>query len=110
LRYAELNPVRASMVIRASDWPWSSAAVHCGATPVAPWLDMELWGRSVGPILVIRGNFVCHETLDVDAPVHNFTALQFGMLAYCFGLKDEAAFPDNLIVELQPAQNWVKPI
>jgi putative transposase len=45
LRYTELNPVRASMVTRASDWPWSSAAVRCGAEPVAPWLDMDLWGR-----------------------------------------------------------------
>jgi hypothetical protein len=33
------------MVTRASDWPWSSAAVHCGAAPVAPWLDMGFWGR-----------------------------------------------------------------
>ena len=31
LRYVELNPVRASMVGRAPDWAWSSAAVHCGA-------------------------------------------------------------------------------
>jgi putative transposase len=45
LRYAELNPVRASMVTRAPDWPWSSAAVHCGTASVAPWLDMHLWGR-----------------------------------------------------------------
>jgi putative transposase len=41
LRYTELNPVRASMVRCASDWPWSSAAVHCGAAPVAPWLGIE---------------------------------------------------------------------
>jgi hypothetical protein len=40
LRYAELNPVRAAMVTRAPDWPWSSAAVPCGTASVAPWLDM----------------------------------------------------------------------
>jgi putative transposase len=45
LRYTELNPVRAFLVTRAPDWPWSSAAFHCGAAPVAPWLDMDLWGR-----------------------------------------------------------------
>jgi len=28
LRYTDLNPVRAGLVARALDWPWSSAAVH----------------------------------------------------------------------------------
>jgi putative transposase len=45
LRYTERNPVRASLVIRASDWPWSSAAVHCGAAPAVPWLDTDRWQR-----------------------------------------------------------------
>jgi putative transposase len=31
LRYVELNPVRARLVERAWDWPWSSANAHCGA-------------------------------------------------------------------------------
>ena len=30
IRYIERNPVRAKMVERAEDYPWSSAAVHCG--------------------------------------------------------------------------------
>jgi len=30
IRYVERNPVRASMVARAEDYPWSSAAAHCG--------------------------------------------------------------------------------
>jgi REP element-mobilizing transposase RayT len=30
LRYTELNPVRAFLVTSAKDWPWSSAAAHCG--------------------------------------------------------------------------------
>lgn len=30
VRYVELNPVRAGMVERAQDYPWSSAAAHCG--------------------------------------------------------------------------------
>jgi len=30
VRYVERNPVRAGLVERAGDWPWSSAAAHCG--------------------------------------------------------------------------------
>lgn len=38
-RYVVLNPVRAGMVARAEDWPWSSyrACVHLAPSP--PWLD-----------------------------------------------------------------------
>ena len=42
--------------------------------------------------------------------VHNLTVLQLGMLAYRFGLEDEAAFPDDLVIQLQPVQNRVKPM
>jgi len=44
LRYVELNPVRAGLVAEAASWPWSSAAVHCGAAAAGAWLDMEAWG------------------------------------------------------------------
>ena len=30
LRYVECNPVRAGLVDKAQDYPWSSAAAHCG--------------------------------------------------------------------------------
>lgn len=30
VRYVERNPVRAGLVSRAEDYPWSSAAAHCG--------------------------------------------------------------------------------
>lgn len=30
IRYVELNPVRARLAGRAEDFPWSSAAAHCG--------------------------------------------------------------------------------
>ena len=30
VRYVELNPVRAGIVSRAEDYPWSSAPAHCG--------------------------------------------------------------------------------
>lgn len=30
VRYVEQNPVRAGLVARAEDWPWSSGRTHCG--------------------------------------------------------------------------------
>jgi putative transposase len=45
LRYTELNPVRASLVTQAEEWPWSSAAVHCGFRSPDSWLDTEAWLR-----------------------------------------------------------------
>lgn len=44
-RYVELNPVRASLVLDAADWPWSSAKAHLSACDdrlvrVAPMLAM----------------------------------------------------------------------
>jgi putative transposase len=38
VRYVELNPVRARMVERAQDWPWSSHAALTGAEKAPPWL------------------------------------------------------------------------
>jgi putative transposase len=43
LRYAELNPVRAGLVIEAEAWMWSSAAAHCGIATADEFLDRELW-------------------------------------------------------------------
>jgi putative transposase len=45
LRYTELNPVRSSIVASPQDWPWSSAAAHCGAAAAGWWLSMDTWGR-----------------------------------------------------------------
>jgi putative transposase len=41
IRYVELNPVRAGIVARAEDYPWSSARGHCGvsADPLLSPLD-----------------------------------------------------------------------
>lgn len=49
LRYAELNPVRAAMVTSAAQWPWSSAAAHCGPAPSDGFLDVERWRRRWTP-------------------------------------------------------------
>lgn len=51
-RYVERNPVAASMVQAAADWPWSSCRAHLGLVPTPPWLDTEglhgyLLGRAV---------------------------------------------------------------
>ena len=45
-RYVELNPVRARLVDRAEDWPWSSARAHLegrddGLASAAPLLERE---------------------------------------------------------------------
>jgi putative transposase len=45
LRYVELNPVRAGMVERPEQWPWSSAAAHCGFARPDPILEMECWRK-----------------------------------------------------------------
>jgi putative transposase len=44
IRYVDLNPVRAGLVARAAEWPWSSARAHLaggddGIVAVAPVLE-----------------------------------------------------------------------
>ena len=41
LRYTELNPVRAFLVTSAKDWPWSSAAAHCGTRADRPMVELR---------------------------------------------------------------------
>ena len=50
IRYVERNPVRAGLVAKAEDYPWSSARVHCGietsaVLPVGtpPGLEVSDW-------------------------------------------------------------------
>ena len=49
LAYVELNPVRAGMTARAWDYPWSSAAAHCGLAEPHPVLDPAAWENPVPP-------------------------------------------------------------
>ncbi len=49
-RYVELNPVRARLVKRARDWPWSSARAHLAGRDdalvgTAPLLALHRWDR-----------------------------------------------------------------
>lgn len=39
-RYIVLNPVRAGIVRRPGDWPWSNYRATSGAIPYPPWLDV----------------------------------------------------------------------
>jgi len=41
LRYVELNPVRAGLVVPAQPWPWSSAIAHSGCEELDTFLAME---------------------------------------------------------------------
>ncbi len=43
LQYVERNPVRAGLVARAQDWPWSSAAAHVSGTDPTGLLDLADW-------------------------------------------------------------------
>lgn len=43
IRYVERNPVRAGLVLRAQDYPWSSAPAHCGNTFDAVLTDDPGW-------------------------------------------------------------------
>jgi putative transposase len=38
-RYVERNPLRAKLVARAEEWPWSSMCANFGE----PWLEMSTW-------------------------------------------------------------------
>lgn len=46
LAYIERNPVRAGLVARAEDSPWSSAAMHLGCGRSAPWLELDRWSNA----------------------------------------------------------------
>ena len=47
-RYVVLNPVRAGMVPRAEDWPWSSYRAMVGAEPAPAWLAVDGLLRAFG--------------------------------------------------------------
>ena len=64
-RYIERNPLRAGLVQRAEDWPWSSAAAHVRGQD-------DGWVR-VGPLLERAAGWVCPWSewlrLDEDAAI-----------------------------------------
>ncbi len=50
IRYVERNPVRAKMVAKAEDYPWSSAAAHCGLTNDAILSQRPEWKKQCDQI------------------------------------------------------------
>ncbi len=48
LRYCERNPVRAGLVERPEQYPWSSAAAHLGIGTLSPWLDWRFHAEAGG--------------------------------------------------------------
>jgi putative transposase len=52
-RYIELNPVRANLVERPENYPWSSYRAHTGLDAV-PWLDEDPCYAGLGPTLAER--------------------------------------------------------
>jgi putative transposase len=47
--YVEQNPVRAGLVKRAAEYPWSSAAAHVGAGSAHELLDISGWPKMMDP-------------------------------------------------------------
>jgi putative transposase len=45
MRYIEMNPVKAGIVQRAYEWPWSTARANCGIDPIPDWLCQPAWFR-----------------------------------------------------------------
>jgi hypothetical protein len=41
MRYVVLNPVRAGMVSRVDQWPWSNFLATAGIVPAPPWLEVR---------------------------------------------------------------------
>lgn len=48
MAYVERNPVRAGLCGDAADYPWSSAALHCGLVPAPPWVELGPWQAEYG--------------------------------------------------------------
>lgn len=60
LRYVELNPVRAGLVVPAQPWPWSSAIAHSGCEELDTFLAMEQrrkrWSKETSKEYLVAGN------------------------------------------------------
>jgi len=50
-RFGERNPVGAGLVRVASDWPWSSAAMHCGLGGSFDLLNIDVRGQDSDPLI-----------------------------------------------------------
>jgi putative transposase len=88
VRYVELNPVRAGLVRRAEDYPWSGAAGHCGLR------DDSLLSRDC-PLIKEIWNWA--EWLTLDSPIgfnelirqHTRTGRPFGSNEFIAALENQ---------------------
>jgi putative transposase len=53
-RYVDLNPVRAGLVKRPGNWPWSSYRAHAGESETPPWLDSRALHKRLAPLAPLR--------------------------------------------------------
>ncbi len=51
LAYVERNAMRAGLVDRCEDWPWSSAGQHLNPSAAGEWLEMDCWAQNWTPAL-----------------------------------------------------------
>jgi len=54
MRYIEQNPVRARIVARAWEYPWSSASLHVGRRKDSGLIDTASWANQIAPADVKR--------------------------------------------------------
>lgn len=50
IRYVNLNPLRAGLVERSIDWPWSSARAYESLNTIGPHIAFDLVPRGSGPL------------------------------------------------------------
>ena len=68
-RYVVLNPVRAGLVAKAGDWPWSSYRATTGEAPKPAWLETDwLLSQFGGGRAVAVGRYVDFVRAGVDRP------------------------------------------
>jgi len=83
--YVELNPVRAGMVPAPWDFPWSSAAAHCGRAPDSSGLlDLNAWFAKMPPddwVDTLRAIARSHEAVD-RVRLHTRTGRPLGSDAF----------------------------
>jgi putative transposase len=53
-RYVERNPIRAKLVRRAEDWPWSSLPCALGLATAPPWVDRSWLERPTDWLAVVN--------------------------------------------------------
>jgi len=88
-RYVVLNPVRAKMVARVEDWPWSSYPAMLGSVALFPWLETD-W---------IIGQFNDDRLKAIDGYI-NFVREGVGLPPIWNGLRQQIYIGSDQFIEL----------